>query len=123
MRRTGEVALVGAGSSAGQAAVYLASQVAKVWLLVRGNSLGVANVAVSRRSDYRSSERGSADANNGITALEGRNGILEAIRWRQAASSEEVRRSIRHLFLFIGAEPNTDWLSGSGVNLNKRDLY
>ena len=34
-----EVALVGAGNSAGQAAVYLASQVAKVWLLVRGASL------------------------------------------------------------------------------------
>src|SRR6266487_2468453 len=34
-----EVALVGAGNSAGQAAVYLASQVAKVWLLVRGPDL------------------------------------------------------------------------------------
>src|SRR5881396_1121498 len=34
-----EVALVGAGNSAGQGAVYLASQVAKVWLLVRGPSL------------------------------------------------------------------------------------
>ena len=34
-----EVALVGAGNSAGQAVVYLASQAAKVWLLVRGTSL------------------------------------------------------------------------------------
>jgi thioredoxin reductase (NADPH) len=34
-----EVALVGAGNSAGQAAVYLASQVSKVWLLVRGTDL------------------------------------------------------------------------------------
>ena len=34
-----EVALVGAGNSAGQAAVYLASQVRKVWLLVRGANL------------------------------------------------------------------------------------
>jgi thioredoxin reductase len=34
-----EVALVGAGNSAGQAAVYLASQVSKVWLLVRGPDL------------------------------------------------------------------------------------
>ena len=34
-----EVALVGAGNSAGQAAVYLASQVSKVWLLVRGRGL------------------------------------------------------------------------------------
>jgi thioredoxin reductase (NADPH) len=34
-----EVALVGAGNSAGQAAVYLASAAAKVWLLARGGSL------------------------------------------------------------------------------------
>ncbi len=34
-----EVALVGAGNSAGQAAVYLASQGAKVWMLVRGPGL------------------------------------------------------------------------------------
>jgi thioredoxin reductase (NADPH) len=31
-----------------------------------------------------------------------------------------VRRPIGHLFLFIGAEPNTDWLSGSGVTLDAK---
>jgi thioredoxin reductase (NADPH) len=29
-----------------------------------------------------------------------------------------VKRAIRHLFLFIGAEPHTGWLSGSGVTLD-----
>jgi thioredoxin reductase (NADPH) len=114
-----EVALVGAGNSAGQAAVYLASHVAKVWLLVRGRSLasrmsrylvdriaGLSNVEVLTRAT--------------VTALEGHDGILEAIRWRQGASGQEFRRSIRHLFLFIGAEPNTDWLSGSGILLDKK---
>jgi thioredoxin reductase (NADPH) len=114
-----EVALVGAGNSAGQAAVYLASQVGKIWLLVRGNSLAsqMSRYLVDRIAGLPNVE---VLTQTTVTALEGRNGILEAIRWRQAASSEEVRRSIRHLFLFIGAEPNTDWLSGSGVNLNKR---
>jgi thioredoxin reductase (NADPH) len=46
--------------------------------------------------------------------------MLEAIRWRRGASGEEVRRPIQHLFLFIGAEPNTDWLSGSGVALDAK---
>jgi thioredoxin reductase (NADPH) len=114
-----EVALVGAGNSAGQAAVYLASQTAKVWLLVRGRSLdssmsrylvdrirGLANVEVVTQAE--------------VTSLEGRDGILEAIRWRQGAPSEEMRRPVRHLFLFIGAEPNTDWLSGSGVSLDAK---
>jgi thioredoxin reductase (NADPH) len=114
-----EVALVGAGNSAGQAVVYLASQVSKVWLLVRGHDLasrmsrylvdriaGLPNVEVLTRAT--------------VTALEGHDGTLEAIRWRQGVSGQEVRRSIRHLFLFIGAEPNTDWLSGSGIILDKR---
>jgi thioredoxin reductase (NADPH) len=114
-----EVALVGGGNSAGQAVVYLASQVEKVWLLVRGPSLeasmsrylvdrikGLTNVEVLTRAQ--------------VTGLEGRDGVLEAIRWRQGASGNEVRRPIRHLFLFIGAEPNTNWLSGSGVALDAK---
>ena len=84
-----EVALVGAGNSAGQAAVYLASQVAKVWLLVRGADLaasmsrylvdriaGLANVEVLTQTS--------------VTGLEGRDGVLEAIRWRRGASEEDV---------------------------------
>jgi len=114
-----EVALVGAGNSAGQATVYLASQVAKVWLIVRGADLatsmsrylvdrisGLANVQVLTRTH--------------ITGLEGTDGMLQAIRWRQGASGEEVRREMRHVFLFIGADPNTDWLAGSGVALDPK---
>jgi thioredoxin reductase (NADPH) len=54
-----------------------------------------------------------------VTGLEGRDAMLEAIRWRRG-SGEEVRRPIQHLFLFIGADPNTDWLSGSGVALDRK---
>src|SRR5712672_101697 len=85
-----EVALVGAGNSAGQAAVYLAGQAAKVWLLVRGDDLaasmsrylvdrirGLTNVEVLTRTS--------------VTGLEDRDGMLEAIRWRRGASREEVR--------------------------------
>jgi len=43
--------------------------------------------------------------------------MLEAIRWR-CGKGEEERHAIQHLFLFIGAEPNTDWLSESGVALD-----
>jgi thioredoxin reductase (NADPH) len=55
-----------------------------------------------------------------VSGLEGRDGILEALRWRLGANGQEVRRPIRHLFLFIGAEPNTDWLAGSGVALDAK---
>jgi thioredoxin reductase (NADPH) len=91
-----EVALVGAGNSAGQAAVYLANQAAKVWLLVRGDDLaasmsrylvdrigGLPNVEVLTRTN--------------VTGLEGHDGMLEAIRWCRGASGEEVWRAIQHV--------------------------
>jgi thioredoxin reductase (NADPH) len=114
-----EVALVGAGNSAGQATVYLASQAAKVWLIVRGRDLetsmsrylverieGLPNVEVLTRTQ--------------ITGLEGGDGVLQTIRWRHADESEDVRRPIRHLFLCIGADPNTQWLARSGVLLDSK---
>jgi thioredoxin reductase (NADPH) len=42
------------------------------------------------------------------------------VRWRLGTTGEEIRRPVSHLFLFIGAEPNTDWLSGSGIALDPK---
>ena len=113
-----EVALVGAGNSAGQATVYLASQAAKVWLLVRGPNLaasmssylvdrieGLPNVTVLTRTK--------------ISGLDGGDGLLDAVRWRDA-SGEETRHPIRHLFSFIGVDPNTEWLADAGVELDSK---
>ena len=113
-----EVALVGAGNSAGQAAVYLASHVSKVWLLLRGPELAVSmsRYLIDRIAGLTNVE---VVTQTNVIGLEGHDGVLEAIRWRQA-SGEEVRRPIQHLFLFIGADPNTDWLSGSGVALDTK---
>jgi thioredoxin reductase (NADPH) len=55
-----------------------------------------------------------------VSGLEGHDGTLEAVRWRLRATGEEIRRPIGHLFLFIGAEPNTNWLSGSGIALDAK---
>jgi thioredoxin reductase (NADPH) len=114
-----EVALVGAGNSAGQAVVYLASQVAKVWLLVRGPSLAasMSSYLVDRIGGLRNVE---VVLNTEVCGLEGKAGVLEAIRCRLRSSGEEVLRPIRHLFLFIGADPNTAWLDGSGVDLDPK---
>jgi len=114
-----EVALVGAGNSAGQAVVYLANQATKIWLLVRGDDLaaGMSRYLVDR---IRGLPNVEVLTRTSVTGLEGHDGLLEAIRWRRGASGEEVRRPIQHLFLFIGAEPNTDWLSGSGVALDAK---
>jgi thioredoxin reductase (NADPH) len=114
-----ELVLVGGGNSAGQAAVYLASQAAKIWLLVRGPDL---NASMSRYLVERIAALPNVEVvrQAQVSGLEGGAGTLDAIRWRQRTSDKEVQRPIRHLFLFIGAEPNTNWLSGSGVALDAK---
>ena len=114
-----EVALVGAGNSAGQAVAYLAGHAAKVWMLVRGASLAssMSRYLIERIEGLRNVEVVTGVE---VSALEGRDGALEAIRWRPRAGGAETRRSLCHLFLFIGADPNTDWLTGSGVALDDK---
>jgi thioredoxin reductase (NADPH) len=114
-----EVVLVGGGNSAGQAVVYLASKVAKVWHLLRAPSLaaGMSNYLVERITGLANVE---VVTRAEVIGLEGANGLLEAVRWRRCDSGEEVQRPVRHLFLFIGADPNTDWLDGSGVTLDPK---
>ena len=114
-----DVALVGAGNSAGQAVVYLSTQAAKVSLLVRGSSLeaSMSRYLVDR---IRALPNVEVMLDAEVTALEGRSGALEAIRWRRRGSAEEKRLPVSHLFLFIGAEPNTSWLSRSDVMLDAK---
>jgi thioredoxin reductase (NADPH) len=114
-----EVALVGAGNSAGQAAVYLATQARKVWMIVRGKSLA------ATMSHYLC-ERIAAQPNIGvltqteISALEGENGALEKVHWKNHTTGEETAHTIRHVFLFIGAAPNAKWLARSGIETDAK---
>ena len=114
-----EVALIGGGNSAGQAAVYLATQAKKVWLLIRGPDL---RASMSRYLIDRIAALSNVQLVTGlhITGFDSGDGVIEAIRWRRGDSGAEERLPIRHLFLFIGAEPNTAWLAGSGVMLDAK---
>jgi thioredoxin reductase (NADPH) len=115
-----EVALVGGGNSAGQAAVYLAGMCAKVWLVVRRDGLedtmsrylidriaALPNIELVRRTEIV----GLADG--------GEAGLVGA-RWRCTDTGEETQCSVRHLFLFTGADPATQWLASCGVGLDDK---
>ena len=114
-----EVALVGAGNSAGQAVVYLSSQVKKVWLIVRGPSL---EATMSRYLVDRIAAQPNIEVlvRTEVAGLEGHGGELEAIRWRRRGETAETRLPIRHLFLFIGADPNTGWLKDCDIELDDK---
>ena len=113
-----EIALVGGGNSAGQAAVFLAGHATHVTMLARRPLRAtMSSYLVDRIESVPNIEVVTGVE---ISGLDGSAGMLEAIRWRAGASEPEVVRPARQLFLFIGADPNTDWLRGSGVALDER---
>jgi thioredoxin reductase (NADPH) len=43
---------------------------------------------------------------------------LTAVCWRNSETGTEEKRSVRHVFLFVGADPETTWLAGCGIALD-----
>ncbi|MBW4481329.1 MAG: FAD-dependent oxidoreductase [Tildeniella torsiva UHER 1998/13D] len=104
-----EAIVVGGGNSAGQAAVFLSSQARHVHLLIRRDSL------TETMSDYLigrilSSDRITLHANTEIVELHGKH-HLEQVAWKNLKTGQVETNPIRHVFLMIGATPNTSWLN------------
>jgi len=112
-----EVALTGAGNSAGQAVVFLAAKVKKLWMVVRGASLeaSMSQYLVDR---IRALPNVEVLLRHEICGLDGADGSLNKVTVRNRDSGEEQACDIGHVFSFIGADPNTDWLAGSGIELD-----
>ena len=117
-----EVVLVGGGNSAGQAVVFLASHAAKVHVLVRGAGLaeGMSRYLIDRVTALPNVELHAETEIVRLLGQRGAKGGLEAVRWRNRRSGAEEERPVRHVFLFIGADPNTDWLAGCRVSLDAK---
>jgi thioredoxin reductase (NADPH) len=115
-----EVVLVGGGNSAGQAAVFLAGYVKKVWMLVRGPGLAasMSKYLIDRIVATPNIELLTRTEIIHLTGspLSG----VETVAWRRRESGETVTRPIRHVFLFLGADPATDWLKDCDVALDDR---
>jgi thioredoxin reductase (NADPH) len=103
-----DVCLIGAGNSAGQAALYFASYARSVTLLVRGNALetsmshylveqvrGKPNVRIELRAEV-----GAVHGDDHLTAID----VVDR------ASGAVHRRDCGGLFVFIGADAQTDWI-------------
>ena len=113
-----EVALVGGGNSAGQAAVFLSGHARKVLMIIRGGGLAA---SMSRYLIERIEATPNIELmfNAEVVALSGDDRSLERVRWRSRLSGEQETADIRNLFLFVGADPATGWLEGCGVTLDR----
>jgi len=105
-----EVALIGGGNSAGQATVFLAPKVKRLHLVVRGDGLeaSMSRYLIDRIKALRNVE---LHTKTEIVALEGDQvtGLTGAV-FRCKTTGETHACPLRHIFLFIGADPNANWL-------------
>lgn len=112
-----DVVLVGGGNSAGQATVYLAGHARLVTLIARRPLAETMSKYLVERIEALPNVEVVVGCE--ISRLEGANRQLDRICWRDRSTGSEVEQRARFLFSFIGAEPNTDWLQHSGLQLDQ----
>jgi len=105
-----DVYIVGGANSAGQAAMYFSKFARKVAMLVRGSSLS------STMSQYlidqiKKTPNIQVETRSQVVEVHG-DTHLEAISIRGGDNGHATTVPTNLLSIFIGAEPNTDWLSG-----------
>jgi thioredoxin reductase (NADPH) len=113
-----EVALIGGGNSAGQAAVFLAEKASRVHMLIRGDGLAA---SMSRYLIDRIEATPAIELhpNTEVTELAGdTDGRLASISWRERRSKTGTSHPIRNVFVFVGADPETEWLRSCDVVLD-----
>jgi thioredoxin reductase (NADPH) len=107
-----QIALVGAGNSAGQAVVFLAPQVKRLTMVVRGGGLeaSMSRYLIDR---IRMLENVDVLVDSELAELHGEPlGQLQGATVRNRRTQGTSHLPVRHVFMFIGAEPNTGWLNG-----------
>jgi thioredoxin reductase (NADPH) len=105
------VAVVGGANSAGQAAVFLAENAQRVFLILRGDDLRESMSSYLARR-IEGSDRIELLLDSEVCELAGEDG-LEAISIRNQKTGANRREQVAGLFVMIGATPQTDWLPAS----------
>ncbi|WP_422343327.1 FAD-dependent oxidoreductase [Parasphingorhabdus sp.] len=101
-----EVAVIGGGNSAGQAAMFLSQTAKHVHLLIRSDSLA-ASMSSYLIDRLEASPKVTIRFGTAITELIGED-YLESLRWKGPDGVED--KDIRNVFVMIGAVPNTGWI-------------
>lgn len=114
-----DIVLMGGGNSAGQAVVFLANFARSVRVLIRGADL---NASMSKYLIDRigSLPNVSLCTRCVLRGLEGDESGLTGLHIHHEDEGADEVIPTRYLFLFIGADPKTDWLAASDVELDNR---
>jgi thioredoxin reductase (NADPH) len=110
--RDEDVYMIGGANSAGQAAIYFSKYVRKVTMLVRAESLSK-GMSQYLADQILKTENIKVWLNSSVVEVKGEN-RLEAITINDVRKGGEKQTVPAYaLFIFIGAQPHTDWLAGT----------
>jgi thioredoxin reductase (NADPH) len=104
-----DVFIVGAGNSAGQAAVYLSRYASSVTMLVRGGSLAQ-SMSHYLVSQLESHEKITVSLRSTVAEVKGDTHLQEIVIADVATGDVRAMPAFA-LFVFIGARPHTDWVA------------
>ncbi|MEZ0357328.1 FAD-dependent oxidoreductase [Mycobacterium sp. SA01] len=108
---TGPVVIVGGGNSAGQAAVFLAGQASRVYVVIRGEDLSktMSRYLIDQIDRH---PRVTIRSCTEIREVHGDDKLSEVVT-EDKRTGERHSIQTRALFVFIGADPHTSWLVGA----------
>lgn len=106
-----EVYIIGGANSAGQAAMYFSKYARKVTMLVRAESL-TKSMSQYLIEQIEATDNVTLQVRSSVVEVKGETS-LEAITIANADTGEKQTVPATSLFIFIGAQPSTDWLDGT----------
>ncbi len=107
---SGAVAVVGGGNSAGQASIFLSGTAEKVFLLLRGGDLG-ASMSQYLLDKIEAIENIDVLRHTEVREIHG-DAVLAGLTVEETRAGERRDLDVGGLFIFIGADPCTEWLDG-----------
>jgi thioredoxin reductase (NADPH) len=110
------VAVVGGGNSATEESLFLTKFAERVTILVRGDKFRATQIIQDKvLKNSQITVRWKTE----IKEFLGAGSKLKALRLRKKETGSEEVLPVDGAFIFIGLTPNTDFLEGSGVRLNR----
>ncbi|MBV9471256.1 MAG: FAD-dependent oxidoreductase [Abitibacteriaceae bacterium] len=108
--RDDDVFIVGGANSAGQAAIYFSKFARQVTMLVRGDSL-TKSMSQYLIDEIEDTPNIKVLTHTNVAAVKG-DGQLSTVTVANSQTGTQETLPARALFIFIGAQPRTDWLAG-----------
>lgn len=116
--RDKKLVVVGGGNSAAQESIFLTKFANHIDMLVRSNQMRASEVLVHELEKHK--DKITVHYNTTTDEIVGQDGKVIKVVGTDTTNSQKVEFACDGVFVFVGLNPNTKFLAGSGVELDER---